>query len=108
MRKTKLWIDDVRLPPDEYNAWCTNARDAIRFIDEHWGKIQKISFDHDLGDDDYGTGYDVIKFIEERVFLYSWEPLMEFAVHTDNAAGMKNIRAAIDSIQRRHEQNKAI
>ena len=101
-RKVKLWIDDERHPPMDYLAWCTNSMDAIRFIDKFWGRIEVISFDHDLGDESYGTGYDVLKFMEEKVYQESWEPQMTFRIHSANPVGRKNMQAAIDSIGRRY------
>lgn len=100
MRIVKLWIDDERLPPDEFEAWCTNASDAKKFLISHWPQIEVISFDHDLGDDERGTGYDVIKFMEEQVHKHGWIPDMEFRIHTQNPVGRKNISAGIASIQK--------
>jgi len=101
-RKINLWIDEHRLPPDEYIAWCTNSTNAINFIDKFWGRIEVISFDHDLGEESYGTGYDVLKFIEEKVYRFSWEPRMEFRIHSANPVGRKNMQAAIVSISQRY------
>lgn len=46
----KLWIDDLRPPPDDY-IWLTNSKGTIIFLENHVG-ITAISFDHDLGGDD--------------------------------------------------------
>jgi hypothetical protein len=97
--KRKLWIDDERLPPEGFDAWCTNAYDAIRFISKFWGQIELISFDHDFGEGN-GTGDDVVKFIEEKVFVDHLEPIMEFQIHSQNPVGIKNMAAGINSIRR--------
>jgi hypothetical protein len=98
MKKRRLWLDDVRLPPFEYDIYCPDAQTAIRFIDAHWGEIEHMSLDHDLGDESYQTGYDVLKFIEEKVHVEGWEPNFTIHIHSDNAAGIQNMRAAIQSI----------
>ena len=61
----KLYLDDERKTPvgwvrvfwpDEAIAWLKTEM------------VTEISLDHDLGDDDRGTGYDVILWIENREF----------------------------------------
>lgn len=39
--------------------------EAIRLLEA--GLVEELSLDHDLGDDDRGTGYDVILWIEAAV-----------------------------------------
>jgi hypothetical protein len=107
MRKINLWLDDVRLPPDEFQAWCTNTKDMKKFLTDYWGHIEVISLDHDLGDEDYGTGYDVITFIEELVHVHGWEPHMEFRIHSDNPVGRKNMLAGIASIKRNNTADRS-
>lgn len=60
----KLYLDDERKTPvgwvrvfwpDEAIAWLKTEM------------VTEISLDHDLGDDDRGTGYDVILWIENEV-----------------------------------------
>ncbi len=101
MRKVKMWVDDVRLPPEGFDVWCLTAEHATKFLDKHWSRVEVLSLDHDLGDESYGTGYDVIKWMEEKVYVHSWEPTMDIHVHSDNGPGIKNIRAGIESIKRR-------
>ncbi|MGX1925728.1 cyclic-phosphate processing receiver domain-containing protein [Vibrio sp. NH-7] len=36
------------------------------------GKVTEISLDHDLGDDEHGTVYDVVVWIEEAVATQSF------------------------------------
>ncbi|WP_439037769.1 cyclic-phosphate processing receiver domain-containing protein [Agarivorans sp. QJM3NY_25] len=35
------------------------------------GEVTEISLDHDLGNDDHGTGYDVVLWIEEQTLKTS-------------------------------------
>mgnify|MGYP006903490136 FL=1 len=43
----KVWIDDIRPMPPEYNIWFMSTNAAIDFIREHKNEIREISFDHD-------------------------------------------------------------
>jgi hypothetical protein len=47
-------------------------QEAIRLHDT--GNVEEISLDHDQGDDDRATGYDVILWIEEAVALRGHRP----------------------------------
>lgn len=59
----KLYLDDKRETP----AGCVRVfwpDEAIAWLKT--GAVTEISLDHDLGDDNRGTGYDVILWIEKR------------------------------------------
>lgn len=67
----KLYLDDERKTPvgwvrvfwpDEAIAWLKTET------------VTEISLDHDLGDDDRGTGYDVILWIENEVMTNHFIP----------------------------------
>lgn len=97
----KLWIDDVRTPPDETWTWAKTAYEAIGIIIAH--QIDEISFDHDLGkpyqDIQELTGYDIAKTIEDLVYLKSIPPL-KWSIHSANPVGWKSIEAAMKSAER--------
>ena len=58
-----LWLDDVRSPPSEDWVWVRTAAEAIALLER--GQVERVSLDHDLGDDEgLGTGYQVATFIE--------------------------------------------
>lgn len=96
----KLWLDDVRKPPDETWKWVKTAKEAIELIESDG--VTVASFDHDLGGDgataedaDGLSGYDVAKKVEELAYLqkihkFSW------AVHSANPAGVARIRQALE------------
>ena len=67
----KVFLDDVRAAPAEWILvkW---PNEAIRFLKS--GKVSEISLDHDLGDDERGTGYDVLLWIEEQVITKGFKP----------------------------------
>ena len=57
----KVYLDDERVAP----AGWIQARwpdEVITLLAS--GEVTHLSLDHDLGDDDRGTGYDVVLWIE--------------------------------------------
>lgn len=88
----RLYLDDVRPTPEGFDLRAWTAKEAIKFIDQ--GGITFISFDHDLGEEANGTGYDVAKFIEMRAVEGIKPPL--FDVHSANPVGAENIFAAMN------------
>lgn len=70
----KLWIDDIREPPDDTWDWVATSEAAIAllkfFSDEGmlWCPREAISFDHDLGGDD--TTRPVVMWMIENNFKF--------------------------------------
>lgn len=93
-----LWVDRYEDTPRTYTHRCYTAQEAIDLLKT--GKVSFISFDHDLGDyEPGGSGYDVAKYIELAVHL-GHIPLPEYAIHSANPVGVKNIDAAMRSAGR--------
>lgn len=92
----KLFLDDERPTPEGWVRvyW---PDDAIRLLET--GNVEEISLDHDLGDDERGTGYDVILWIEEAVALRGFRPPI-ITVHSANSSAAAKMRAGVDSIAR--------
>lgn len=88
----KVWLDDVRDMPPEFDIHIRTAATAIKALKS--GGVTLISLDHDLGDENAETGYDVAKYIEEAAYKKMLAPL-EVEIHSANAAGRKNIERAI-------------
>jgi hypothetical protein len=91
----KIFLDDERATPD---GWV-----RAYWPDEVIGHIQaggvtEVSLDHDLGDDERGTGYDVLLWLEEQVFTTSMRPPM-LTVHSANSSARLKMEAAIRSIE---------
>lgn len=44
----KLWIDDIRIPPD--NSWhiCRSVGGAVRALDMYYLQVTEINLDHDI------------------------------------------------------------
>lgn len=79
----KLYLDDERETPSGYNIRCFTAKEAIKLLSSGIA-IDVISLDHDLGDDDAGTGYDVLLWIEEQAFLNPYYEVPLIRIHTAN------------------------
>ncbi|MBF4323163.1 cyclic-phosphate processing receiver domain-containing protein, partial [Vibrio anguillarum] len=60
----KVYLDDERDTPEGWvrSYWPEEVIELLKS-----GNVTEISLDHDLGDDDHGTGYDVVLWIEEAV-----------------------------------------
>ncbi len=93
----KLYLDDERDTPDGWIRvyW---PDEAIAFLKE--GRVTEISLDHDLGDDERGTGYDVLLWIEEAVALEGFSPPLIW-VHSANSSARVKMLAAIEAIEKR-------
>lgn len=93
----KVFLDDERVAP----AGWVQVRwpdEAIKLLQD--GAVTHLSLDHDLGDDQRGTGYDVLLWIEREVALSQFIPPSSIEVHSANPAGRKRMLAAIESIFR--------
>jgi len=91
----KLWLDDMRPAPDgwEHVLW---PQDAIKFLKN--GDVTHLSLDHDLGDDERGTGYDVLLWIEQETMLDGFIP-PDITVHSANVSAKQKMLAAIAKIK---------
>lgn len=92
-----IWLDDIRLPPDGW-TWVKDPDLCIEMLDKCRNQVVSISLDHDLGLE--RTGYDVIKWIEEQVYLdLSYHPPY-IKIHSANSVGIDNMEAALTSIKK--------
>ena len=100
----KVYLDDERTTPDGWHR-VYSPNEAIDLLQT--GDVTEISLDHDLGDDDRGTGYDVVLWIEEQVALHGFVPPV-MKVHLANVSArtkMENGIRAIEAMQERRESN---
>lgn len=97
--RVKIWLDDEREPPDSTWIWFDSAFKVIEALEVL--DVDILDLDHDLGDDKkYGTGYDVMKYLEERVFDdVTYEPPY-MTLHTQNPVGYEKMSQARESIRR--------
>lgn len=93
---TKLYIDDLRVPPD--NTWTVTRtyQSTIDFF-EIYGLPETVSFDHDLGEEK--SGYDIAKWIVDAVLdnKVDFPDNFEFKIHSANPVGAKNIRNLLNN-----------
>ena len=100
----KLWLDDIRTPPDTTWLWVRSYDEAIKAIDSAYFDI--ISLDHDLGmvvlgegkggilvggEVEAKTGYDVACYLERRVFSGEIAAPNRILSHSANPVGRRRI-----------------
>lgn len=92
----RVYLDDERQTPDGWIRVYWPA-EAIALLET--GEVEELSLDHDLGDDERGTGYDVVLWIEEAVVVRGFKPPKMY-VHSANSSAREKMLAGIRSIER--------
>jgi hypothetical protein len=104
----KLWLDDIRQPPNNSWHWAKTVEEAIEYAQEN--EIDYMSLDHDLGavapegwrpseaiylagNSSDGSGLDFVRWIVEHA---AW-PSGQIVVHSWNSAGSKRMCDMIDT-----------
>lgn len=92
----KIWVDDIRECPDDYDYWFKSTNETIKFLRDRqkYGlecMIEVLNLDHDAGD--YAKyGGDYIKILE-------WMENVRFEcpirIHSMNPVGRENMRRVI-------------
>jgi hypothetical protein len=104
----KIWLDDVRPPPDDTWAWATCAKDFSAFFADF--KITEISFDHDIASEDYFgneiTGYHLLCGIEKEFQNNPDFQLPKMQVHSANPVGRQRMQKVIDALERRDNETR--
>jgi hypothetical protein len=92
----KVFLDDERVTPEGWMRafW---PEEVIALLET--GLVTELSLDHDLGDDEHGTGYTVLLWLEEQVAVHSMAP-PKIYVHSANSSARLKMEAAIASINR--------
>lgn len=86
---TKLFLDDLRNPPDSSYIVVRSFEVFKEYISTH-EMPDLISFDHDLGPEE--TGMDCAKWMVEEGYL-----IKNYIVHSANPVGRKNIEGLLDN-----------
>ncbi len=94
----KVYLDDERPTPEGWVRAYT-VQETIDLLKT--GLVTELSLDHDLGDLENGTGYDVILWIEEAVYLHHWVPTCRMSVHSANPIWRMKMEAGIRQIEKR-------
>jgi hypothetical protein len=90
----KIYLDDMRKEPIGWQLVKT-AEEALTALKT--GNVTHLSLDHDLGDDEAGTGYDVILWIEREVFINGFVA-PEIKIHTANISARKKMELGLNKI----------
>jgi hypothetical protein len=93
----KIYLDDERVAPQ---GWVQTRwpAETIALLQQH--PVTHLSLDHDLGDDECGTGYDVLLWMEQAVVVDGYVPPESITIHSANASAWRKMSYAIDSIRR--------
>ena len=98
----KLYLDDIREPKNNDFNIVRSYADAVEFVKKD-GIPSYISFDHDLGMDQYGhlleSGYDFAKWLIDMDLdnIYKFPKNFEYNVHSANPIGKHNIETILDN-----------
>ncbi|WP_028536198.1 cyclic-phosphate processing receiver domain-containing protein [Paludibacterium yongneupense] len=92
----KVFLDDERVTPA---GWVRTfwPEEVIALLKT--GQVTELSLDHDLGDDERGTGYTVLLWLEEQVVVHGMRPPL-MRVHSANSSARLKMEAAIEAINR--------
>ncbi|WP_205881892.1 cyclic-phosphate processing receiver domain-containing protein [Leeia aquatica] len=91
----RIFLDDERATPAGWvRAWWPD--EVITLLQTC--EVAEVSLDHDLGDDQRGTGYDVIRWIEEAVALRGYRP-PRLHVHSANPPARARMLRGIAAIE---------
>lgn len=97
----KVYLDDLRPTPEGWVRvyWPDEAIEILKT-----GKVEVISLDHDLGNDERGTGNDVVLWIEEAVVTQGFIA-PQIKVHSANSSARLKMEAGIRSINKLSAKN---
>ncbi len=91
MTDLKLWVDDLRDPPDETWTVARTSQEAISLLTGT--RFVRMSLDHDLGGDD--TTRRVVLWLCENPHRWPWR----VSVHSANPVGRSWLSGMIDRYQ---------
>lgn len=97
MTSQKVWLDDIRRPPDDSWVVLTNGVQFYEWLNTIYqtGQIDFISFDHDLGDDS-PNGSTLARALVNRCLDYGIV-IPSWSCHSSNPDGRKNIESVMRS-----------
>lgn len=93
----KVYLDDERETPSGWTRtyWPMETINLLQ-----GGQVTHLSLDHDLGNDEIGTGYDVLLWIEKAIVYNNFKPPLYITVHSANPPAKKRMLAAINKIHK--------
>jgi hypothetical protein len=93
----KLYLDDNRPAPEDW-VLAKTADEAIAILRQ--GGVTEMSLDYDLGDPLFGTGLDVLDWLE-RALAERRVQRPRLIAHSGSALGRRRLEAAIALIEER-------
>jgi hypothetical protein len=96
----RVWLDDVRPPPDDTWTWARTVEDVIALIDR--GDVGDLSLDHEVGEGER-EGREVCLWMAEHD---TW-PAATIAVHSANPVGVDYMCGVIERYGPLHRLGRA-
>jgi hypothetical protein len=94
----KIWVDDIRYPPNTDWIWVKSVNQAKTLIEilENTNSEMIISLDHDAGvyAVDGGDYINILNYLEARANK-GYKVKCTFRIHSFNPVGVVNMRAII-------------
>ena len=99
MEFCKIWVDDIRYPPNTDWIWVKSVNQAKALIEilENTNSEMFISLDHDAGiyAPDGGDYINILNYLEYRAHQ-GYEVKCAFRIHSFNTVGYMNMKAIIE------------
>lgn len=114
----KLFIDDIRTPPDDTWHICRDVSSAIRALDMFYPTIEEINLDHDISHQVVVNGMsrpypcsETFEAVARYIALMKschpgWNPNIK--IHTSNYVGAKNMSDILDKAGFENVESKVI
>jgi hypothetical protein len=95
----KLYLDDIRTPKTKGWDIVRSYDEFVKWIEKN-GLPDKVSFDHDLGEEGTKTGYDAAKWLVYYCYSNGLPFLPEYNVHSANPVGKANIESYLSNAKK--------
>lgn len=83
----KIWVDDIRKKPTEYDYHFYSVNDCINFLEDNYKDVEVLDLDHDAGSF-YQDGGDYIRILDWLEFNNISVPIR---IHSGNPVGVQNM-----------------
>lgn len=92
----KLFVDDIRNPPDDSWHLARSSEEAIKMCQAVWPS--ELALDHDLGGEDR-----IMDFLKSLQEMSEDKPIPKWKIHSANPVGRKNIKSFMMSWEKSRE-----
>ena len=115
----KIYLDSDKEGPEGW-VLLNTAKDAIKYLTESYNNITDISINSDLGIceeclnswqeyqylscEHHGTGYDILKWLDQHVTLYKHKP-PRITLHTKNPIAKIKMIFMLNDIQHKYKHS---